>query len=50
MQDGFGFYVVATDTLLEGNDVYRNGGYGFQVANVTCLGSSDQPLLENGAR
>ncbi len=30
---GYGFYVwVATDTLLEGNNVYRNGGYGFQVA------------------
>ena len=30
---GYGFYVTAADTLLEGNDVYRNGGYGFQVAN-----------------
>jgi parallel beta-helix repeat protein len=30
---GYGFYVKAVDTLLDGNEIYQNGGYGVQVVS-----------------
>ena len=28
---GYGFYITVSDTLLDGNDVYNNAGYGFHL-------------------